>query len=70
MAGIAICADVADNGSRLRRIGRNADTPGIGASLTVFSISSSLKITAIFSQGPVCDADVFPRSPDSSSLHV
>jgi len=60
MAGIAICADVAGNGSRLRRIGRNADTPGVGASLTVFSISSSLKITAIFSQGPVCDADVFP----------
>ena len=36
MAGIAICADVADNGSRLHRIGRNADTPRMGASLTAF----------------------------------
>ena len=70
MAGFAICADVADNGSRLRRIGRNADTPRIGASLIVFSISSSWKITAIFSQGLVCDAEVFPHWPDSTSLHV
>ena len=30
MAGIAICADVAGNGIRLRRIGRNADTPWEG----------------------------------------
>jgi hypothetical protein len=36
MAGIAIYADVAGNGSRLHRIGRNAGTPGMGASLTAF----------------------------------
>ena len=36
MAGIALYADVAANGSRLRRIGRNADTPGVGASLIAF----------------------------------
>jgi hypothetical protein len=36
MAGIAVCAGAAGHGSRLRRIGRNADTPGIIASLTAF----------------------------------
>jgi hypothetical protein len=36
MAGIAIYADAAGNGSRLRGIGCNADTPGMGASLTAF----------------------------------
>jgi hypothetical protein len=36
MAGIAIYADAAGNGNRVHRIGRNADTPGMGASLTAF----------------------------------
>ena len=36
LAGIAIYADVAGNGSRLHRIGRSAGTPGMGASLTAF----------------------------------
>jgi hypothetical protein len=49
MAGIAIRADVAGNGSRLRRIGRNADTPGIGASLTVlwYVVIAIIAIVAI-----------------------
>jgi hypothetical protein len=34
--GISIYTNVAGNGSRLRRIGRNANTPGLGASLTAF----------------------------------
>ena len=69
MAGIAIYADAAGNGCRLRGTGRNADTPGMGASLTAFDFQQP-EGTAIFSQGPVCHADVSPRSLDSSSLHV
>ncbi|MCU1252718.1 MAG: hypothetical protein JWQ49_5747 [Edaphobacter sp.] len=36
MAGIAIYTDVTGNGSRVHRIGCNAGTPGMGASLTAF----------------------------------
>jgi hypothetical protein len=41
VAGIALCADVAGNGSRLRRAGLNADAPGLGTSLTVFRFSTA-----------------------------
>jgi hypothetical protein len=40
MAGIAICAGVAGNSSRVPRIGRNARTPGMGASLTAVQFSA------------------------------
>ena len=40
MAGIAICANVACNSNCVRRIRRNANTPGMGAPLTAFQFSA------------------------------